>query len=374
MFPTVISSPWWLLVKVFKIVFFLDTSEQRIWRGQYWIGTGMLALADSLFNLFGSLLWDSIFLSWVTTTISAWLGFLWLSIMIKRLQDLNMSKWWISPFVIFYFTLFVGLITFLFPKFSWWEFNFDFFQNLATSIYWTIWIGIYGIVWLIALIISFRLSFNKSVNENNKFWPDPLRNITVTNIYYWLILIVLIVCSSVLGELNKKDTSLTPEEQQELQQYLDEYNTNEWTWSVDTNDDEGGILDRLSGVQERAKDVAKSADLQQISIALQTYQLDNNSYPIYDSFVDVSQLSSFLVSWTNKYLWFIPTFDWSTYYYKSFEQDTWFVLMVEMSPESTQANFFWSQLDIENKSLVEIKKIIENPVKNDWKARFIIAN
>jgi len=374
MFPTVISSPWWLVVKVFKIVFFLDTSEQRISRWQYWIATGMLALADSLFNLFGSFLWDSIFLSWVTTTISAWLGFLWLSIMIKRLQDLNMSKWWISPFVVFYFTLFIGLIVFLFPKFAWWEFNLDLFQNLASSVYWMIWIGIYGIVWLIALIISFRLSFNKSVNENNKFWPDPLRNITVGNIYYWLIVIVLVVCSSVLGELNKKDTSLTPEEQQELQQYLDEYNTNEWTWSVDTNDDEGGILDRLSGVQERAKDVAKSADLQQISTALQTYQLDNNTYPIYDSFVDVSQLSSFLIWWKNEYLKSMPITDWSIYYYKSFEQDTWFILMVEMSPGARMANFFWSQSDIDNKSLTEIKNIIENPIKNDWTPRYIVTN
>jgi hypothetical protein len=57
----------------------------------------------------------------------------------------------------------------------------------------------------------------------------------------------------------------------------------------------GNVLERLSNVQDSAQDMVKMADLMQTSIALQTYQLDNNTYPIYDSFVDVSQLSSFLI-------------------------------------------------------------------------------
>lgn len=40
------------------------------------------------------------------------------------------------------------------------------------------------------------------------------------------------------------------------------------------------LIPRLTGVQSRARDVARKADLSQISTALATYQLDNGSYVI----------------------------------------------------------------------------------------------
>lgn len=39
------------------------------------------------------------------------------------------------------------------------------------------------------------------------------------------------------------------------------------------------LIPRLTGVQSRARDVARTADIQQISTALTTYQLDNGYYP-----------------------------------------------------------------------------------------------
>ena len=152
------------------------------------------------------------------------------------------------------------------------------------------------------------------------------------------------------------------------------WNVSRWDIALLIYTQIGNVLERLSNVQDSAQDMVKMADLMQISTALQIYQLDENAYPIYNSFIDASQLSSLLVSWKNEYLKSMPISDWSTYYYKGFEQETWFVLMVELSSESTNANFFWSQSDIENKSLAEIKKIIENPVKNGWKPRYIVTN
>ncbi len=152
------------------------------------------------------------------------------------------------------------------------------------------------------------------------------------------------------------------------------WNVTRWDIALLIYNQIGNVLERLSNVQDSAQDMVKMADLMQTSIALQTYQLDNNTYPIYDSFVDVSQLSSFLIWWKNEYLKSMPISNWSTYYYKSSQKDTWFILMVELSPESKNANFFWSKEDIDKSSLIEIKKIIENPIQNDWKARYIVTN
>jgi len=40
------------------------------------------------------------------------------------------------------------------------------------------------------------------------------------------------------------------------------------------------LIPRLTGVQSRARDVARKADIQQLSTALTTYQLDNGTYVI----------------------------------------------------------------------------------------------
>jgi general secretion pathway protein G len=40
------------------------------------------------------------------------------------------------------------------------------------------------------------------------------------------------------------------------------------------------LIPRLTGVQSRARDVARKADLSQLSTALTTYQLDNGTYVI----------------------------------------------------------------------------------------------
>jgi general secretion pathway protein G len=39
------------------------------------------------------------------------------------------------------------------------------------------------------------------------------------------------------------------------------------------------LIPRLTGIQARSRDVARKADAQQITTALATYQLDNNTYP-----------------------------------------------------------------------------------------------
>ena len=236
-----------------------------------------------------------------------------------------------------------------------------------------IWIGLYAVVGLVALVISFRLSFTKSVNENNSFGPDPLKNTTLTNPSYWFIVIVLLILWFLLDLLwqNQNTTELTAEEKKELQKYMNDFWVDEWSWSISTSSSEDGILDRLSGVQERTQDVAKMWDLQQISTALSMYDLDKNIYPVYTSFIDVSQLSPYLSS---EYLKDIPMWDWYIYYYKSLEQGSWFVLMVEVSSWSTNSNFFGLQSDIENKSLVEINQLIENPINNGWKSRYVLTN
>lgn len=194
-----ITSSWWLLVKVFKIVFFIDRSESRISRGQYWIGTGMLALFQIYFRLLMLVLWDSFIISAVSIILSAWLGILWLFLMIKRLHDLNMSTSWKSPVVLYSISLLGLIVLFTLLLFFWWELDLlfpwskwdsHFFQNIVNGTTWMMWI-----VLLIVLIIGLRLSLASSVNENNKFWPDPLRNITVTNHSYWLIVVVLFLLS-----------------------------------------------------------------------------------------------------------------------------------------------------------------------------------
>ena len=40
------------------------------------------------------------------------------------------------------------------------------------------------------------------------------------------------------------------------------------------------LIPRLTGIQGRARDVARKGDLQQISTALATYNLDKGNYPI----------------------------------------------------------------------------------------------
>ena len=40
------------------------------------------------------------------------------------------------------------------------------------------------------------------------------------------------------------------------------------------------LIPRLTGIQGRARDTARKADLNQISTSLSTYNLDNNNYPV----------------------------------------------------------------------------------------------
>ena len=41
------------------------------------------------------------------------------------------------------------------------------------------------------------------------------------------------------------------------------------------------LIPRLTGIQGRARDTARKADLQQIGTSLATYKLDSNTYPVF---------------------------------------------------------------------------------------------
>ena len=40
------------------------------------------------------------------------------------------------------------------------------------------------------------------------------------------------------------------------------------------------LIPRLTGIQARARDTARTADMRQVSTAIEVYALDNGSYPI----------------------------------------------------------------------------------------------
>lgn len=67
------------------------------------------------------------------------------------------------------------------------------------------------------------------------------------------------------------------------------------------------LIPRLTGIQGRARDTARKADLGQISTALSTYQLDNNSYYTWAAAGAWSDATTMLNSFvTNGYLQSAP--------------------------------------------------------------------
>ncbi len=166
------------------------------------------------------------------------------------------------------------------------------------------------------------------------------------------------------------ETTLTLEEQQQLEQYMDDFDIDGWSWNIEYGSNEGGLIGRLSSIQDRASNIAKLWDIQMIASALEIYNLDEDTYPIYETFVEVSQLSWYLMD----YLISMPTMEWAAAYYKTIGTDQWFVMMVELSPGSEDVNFFWSQWDLQNKSLQEIQDIIANPTPSDWRNRYVVVN
>lgn len=138
-------------------------------------------------------------------------------------------------------------------------------------------------------------------------------------------------------------------------------------------------LYRFFLVSKRMSDVEKRANLQQILSALETYNLDYDSYPVYNSFIYTTELSGHLVSgW---YLMTIPTIKNTVDYYKTISKDNqqnkWFILITKMNDTSqnTQANFFWDKSVLENKSFEEIIKILDKPTYSTWsEALYVLLN
>lgn len=139
------------------------------------------------------------------------------------------------------------------------------------------------------------------------------------------------------------------------------------------------LLYRFWGVLKRMSDVERRANLQQILAALETYKLDNNTYPVYNSYIDTKKLSGDLVSgW---YLITIPVIKDTVDYYKTISKDSqenkWFILITKMSDTSqkTQANFFWDKSILENKSFEEITVLLNNPMYSTWsEAWYVLMN
>lgn len=48
------------------------------------------------------------------------------------------------------------------------------------------------------------------------------------------------------------------------------------------------LIPRLTGIQARARDTARKADLNQISTSLSTYALDHNAYPVHTSWTAIT--------------------------------------------------------------------------------------
>lgn len=308
----------------------------------------MLSFISGIFAFIWSF-WDNTLRWSILSIIGILLGVLLLFFWIKRLHDVNMSWLRIIPFLVILLS-FLGSVGYM--LISWgaltWDRKPDFslFTNLMNSQYWVYILAFYGICGLISFLISLRISFFKSVNENNRFWPDPLRNITVGNSSYRMIVIVFMFLSMFLDSGSKQDNN-----------------------EIDTiPSDVDSMVGRLDNAQISAQNMVKQADLNMIWTALEVYNADYDLYPIRESFVSADTLSTVL---TWEYIREFP--EWSQeYFYKTITRDSQpnkaFILMVKINNTSkyNKINYVWDKSGLESKTFEEIQTLLDNYTSGSW--------